>query len=83
MIKQSDSDIRGPSLASQGKRGVEWAEPQMPAGREVLERFAREAPLVGINLAACLRVELRSLGMEIDELTSEPPSYLESWEMGT
>ena len=29
------------------------------------------------------RLKLRSLGMEIDELTPEQRTYLESWEMGT
>jgi adenosylhomocysteinase len=29
------------------------------------------------------RLKLRSLGMEIDELTAEQRNYLESWEMGT
>src|SRR5207245_2073360 len=29
------------------------------------------------------RLKLRSLGIEIDELTGEQKNYLESWEMGT
>jgi adenosylhomocysteinase len=29
------------------------------------------------------RLKLRSLGMEIDELSAEQRTYLESWEMGT
>ena len=50
------SDIRNPKLARQGKDRIEWAERNMPVLRLIRERFQKEKPLKGINLAACLHV---------------------------
>jgi adenosylhomocysteinase len=65
LIKQSDHDIRDPSLAPQGKLRIEWAESQMPVLRAIRERFAREMPLVGVNLAACLHVTSETANLAI------------------
>src|SRR4051794_5551974 len=35
---------------------IEWADGQMPVLRSIRERFARERPLDGVRLAACLHV---------------------------
>jgi adenosylhomocysteinase len=51
-----DNDIRDPSLASEGVRRIEWAAREMPVIRTIHERFAKERPLVGQRLAACLHV---------------------------
>jgi adenosylhomocysteinase len=50
------SDIKNPALADGGRRRAEWAERSMPVLRQVRERFAREKPLAGRKLAACLHV---------------------------
>ncbi|MEX2157509.1 MAG: adenosylhomocysteinase [Gemmatimonadales bacterium] len=49
-------DIKDLSLADEGRRRTEWAERSMPVLRQLKERFARERPLAGKRLAACLHV---------------------------
>jgi adenosylhomocysteinase len=51
-----DHDIKDPALAADGRLRIEWAEQSMPVLRQVRERFAREQPLKGIRLGACLHV---------------------------
>ncbi|RKX24057.1 MAG: adenosylhomocysteinase, partial [Candidatus Zixiibacteriota bacterium] len=43
-------------LAKEGKKKVEWAERSMPVLRLIRERFTKDKPLKGINIAACLHV---------------------------
>ena len=50
------ADIKNKSLAKVGAKKIEWAERSMPVLRLIRERFAKEKPLKGINLAACLHV---------------------------
>ena len=50
------NDIRNISLAKEGKKKIEWAERNMPVLRSIRERFSKEKPLRGINLACCLHV---------------------------
>jgi adenosylhomocysteinase len=49
-------DVKDVSLATQGRFKIEWAEQEMPVLRLIRERFAREKPLRGIRIAACLHV---------------------------
>lgn len=49
-------DIANLKLAAEGKRKIEWAEKSMPVLRLILERFAKEKPLKGTTIAACLHV---------------------------
>ena len=49
-------DIKDISLADKGKRRIEWARQDMPVLRLIEERFAKEKPLKGVRLAACLHV---------------------------
>jgi adenosylhomocysteinase len=49
-------DIKNLKLASEGKKKIEWAERNMPVLRLIRERFTKEKPLKGINLACCLHV---------------------------
>ncbi len=49
-------DVKDVSLATQGRFKVEWAEQEMPVLRLIRERFAKEKPLRGIRIAACLHV---------------------------
>jgi adenosylhomocysteinase len=50
------SDIRDPSLAAAGVQRIEWAAREMPVLGQIRERFAREQPLRGLRLGACLHV---------------------------
>jgi adenosylhomocysteinase len=49
-------DVKDLSLSGAGRLRIEWAEQSMPVLRQVRERFAKEQPLKGIRLAACLHV---------------------------
>ncbi len=49
-------DIKDIHLAEGGRRRIEWAEREMPVLRQIRERFAREKPLKGIRISACLHV---------------------------
>ncbi|HEY0345327.1 MAG TPA: adenosylhomocysteinase [Solirubrobacteraceae bacterium] len=44
------------SLAEAGQVRIEWADGQMPVLHSIRERFARERPLEGLRVAACLHV---------------------------
>lgn len=52
----SKYDIKDSSLAEGGRRRIEWAEREMPVLRQIRERFAKERPLAGIRVSACLHV---------------------------
>ena len=56
MAATAEHDVRDLSLAPQGRLRIEWAGSQMPVLDAIRERFARERPLAGLNLAACLHV---------------------------
>jgi adenosylhomocysteinase len=49
-------DVKNLALAAEGRLKIEWAEQSMPVLRQVRERFAREQPLKGLRLGACLHV---------------------------
>ncbi|HZZ07313.1 MAG TPA: adenosylhomocysteinase [Candidatus Binataceae bacterium] len=49
-------DVRDLGLAEAGRRRIEWADEQMPVLRLIRERFAKEKPLRGQRLSACLHV---------------------------
>src|SRR3989442_8888471 len=51
-----EHDVKDLSQAAVGRLKIEWAEQSMPVLRQVRERFAREQPLKGIRLGACLHV---------------------------
>jgi adenosylhomocysteinase len=49
-------DVSDLGLAAEGVRRIEWAEREMPVLRLIRERFARERPLAGLRIGACLHV---------------------------
>ncbi len=49
-------DIKDSSLAEGGRRRIDWAEREMPVLRLIRERFAKERPLKGIRMSACLHI---------------------------
>jgi len=50
------SVVADPRLAPDGEARIGWAEGQMPVLRSIRARFARERPLEGVSVAACLHV---------------------------
>ncbi len=49
-------DIKDLELARQGRLRIEWADRHMPVLRSIRARFAKERPLKGLRVAACLHV---------------------------
>jgi adenosylhomocysteinase len=52
----ADYDVRDLSLADKGRLRIEWAAKEMPVLALLRERFAKEQPLKGKRLSACLHV---------------------------
>ncbi len=52
----STYDVKDLKLAEQGRKRMDWAEQEMPVLRLISERFAKERPLAGIRVSACLHV---------------------------
>lgn len=48
--------IKDVKLAPKGKARIEWAGTQMPVLRSIADRFAKEKPLKGLRVSACLHV---------------------------
>lgn len=64
-----NSDIKDLSLAAKGKLRIEWANQNMPVLNLIKDRFAKEKPLAGVKIAACLHVttETASLAITLKE----------------
>ena len=80
---QVKGDVKDLSLARDGVNRIEWAGREMPVVNLIRERFAREKPLQGMRLAACLHVTtetanlaiaLRDGGAEVTLCASNPLS---------
>jgi len=76
-------DVTDLGLAAEGVRRIEWAEREMPVLRLIRERFARERPLEGLRIGACLHVTtetanlmrtLKAAGAEVHLAASNPLS---------
>jgi adenosylhomocysteinase len=50
------SDVKDINLAKKGRLRIEWAAQEMPVLKNIAERFAKEKPLKGLKIAACLHV---------------------------
>src|SRR5690349_14581854 len=48
--------VKDERLAREGRMRIEWAERNMPVLRAIRARFAKERPLRGMRIAACLHV---------------------------
>jgi len=76
-------DIRDIKLAEKGRLRIEWAGMSMPVLKKIRERFAKEKPLKGLRLSACLHVTtetanllktLKAGGAEVVVCASNPLS---------
>jgi adenosylhomocysteinase len=81
--KPATGDVREPRLARDGVLRIEWAAREMPVIGLIRERFAREQPLKGVRVGACLHVTtetanlmlaLKDGGAEITLCASNPLS---------
>ena len=78
-----DYDVKDLALANEGNNRIEWAAREMPVIRLIRDRFAKERPLEGLRIAACLHVTtetanlmlaLRDDGAEVALCASNPLS---------
>ena len=76
-------DIKDLNLASQGRLKIEWAARFMPVLKSIKKQFAKEKPLRGLRLSACLHVTtetanlmetLKAGGAEVALCASNPLS---------
>ena len=58
-------DVSNIELAPEGIRRINWAEREMPVLRQIRGRFAKEQPLKGIRIAACLHVTTETANLAI------------------
>jgi adenosylhomocysteinase len=58
-------DVKDMSLAEQGLARIRWAEGQMPVLRSMREQFARDKPLAGLRLGACLHVTTETANLMV------------------
>jgi adenosylhomocysteinase len=49
-------DVKDMNLAREGKARIEWSDRHMPVLRAIRARFAKERPLKGMRIGACLHV---------------------------
>ncbi|MGQ9670293.1 MAG: adenosylhomocysteinase [Desulfosoma sp.] len=78
-----DYHVKEASLAEKGQLRIEWAARSMPVLRSIRERFAKEKPLQGMRVSACLHVTtetaalaqtLKTGGAEVRLCASNPLS---------
>jgi adenosylhomocysteinase len=55
-VSAKGNDVKDLNLAAEGQGLIDWAAREMPVLTLIRERFAREQPLKGLKLAACLHV---------------------------
>ena len=76
-------DVKDIEQATSGRYKIEWSEGEMPVLKAIRERFAKEQPLKGLKVTACLHVTsetaalmrtLQSGGADIVLVASNPLS---------
>jgi len=56
VVEKARGDVKDVSLAAAGRSRIAWAGSFMPVLAQVRERFAKERPLAGVRIGACLHV---------------------------
>ena len=64
-VQNTKGDVRDLALAGAGINRVEWAEREMRVLRIIKERFAKEKPLDGLRMSACLHVTSETANLAI------------------
>jgi len=60
-----EHDVRDLSLAPEGVKRIEWAAREMPVIGLIRQRFARERPLAGIRISACLHITTETANLAL------------------
>ena len=55
-LNKTQYDIKDLALAKTGRERIEWAGREMPVVGLIRDRFAKEKPLKGVRISACLHV---------------------------
>ncbi|MGH2535666.1 MAG: adenosylhomocysteinase [Thermomicrobiales bacterium] len=58
-------DIKDPSLASDGRRRIDWARREMPVLQQIRESFAKERPLAGIRMLCCAHITTETANLAL------------------
>ncbi|MCD6567428.1 MAG: adenosylhomocysteinase [Dehalococcoidia bacterium] len=58
-------DVRDLALAEEGRLRIEWAGREMPVNGLIKERFAREKPLEGVRISACLHITTETANLAL------------------
>ena len=61
----NESDIKDSSLAPEGKLRIEWSSREMPVLQLIRERFAKEKPLKGVRISACLHITTETANLAL------------------
>ena len=56
-------DVKDINQATSGRYKIEWSENEMPVLKAIRERFAKEQPLKGVKVSACLHVTSETAGL--------------------
>lgn len=58
-------EVKDLSLASMGKKRIEWAAREMPVIKQIRERFSAEKPFEGVRIVACSHVTTETANLAI------------------
>jgi adenosylhomocysteinase len=64
-VRLKNYDIKDLSLASEGKKRIEWASREMPVIGLIKNRFAKEKPLTGIRISGCLHITTETANLAL------------------
>jgi adenosylhomocysteinase len=59
------SDVKNLALAEKGRGRIEWSGRSMPVLHQIRERFAKQKPLKGMRMTACLHVTAETANLAI------------------
>src|SRR5438309_6103127 len=62
---RSEHDVSDTALAADGARRIGWASREMPVLSQIRKRFAKEHPLRGVRIGACLHVTAETANLAI------------------
>ena len=65
MASAGKHDIKDATLAEAGRNRMTWAYREMPVLKLIQERFAREKPLDGIRISACLHITTETANLAL------------------
>jgi len=58
-------DVKSLALAEKGRGRIEWAGRTMPVLGQIADRFAKQKPLKGVRMAACLHITSETANLAI------------------